>query len=217
MSAVGAMATVVEPVMPWTLPKPWTVPREWVGERCFILCSGESIGAQTEAIKTLRGRFIAVKHGVFLKPDADVLFVSGDRPIETVELLKAFTGTHAIIRSKMRPEYDPFHVKRVARAKDHATLCDLTDHVSGRDLGTSAINLAYHFGATEIVLLGYDMRGGHYCTHANQNPALAHFRRHVEFLMAFAADAKTKGVRIVNCSPTSAVKAFETQPLGAFL
>ncbi len=203
--------------MTWTVPPTWEVPREWPNARCFILCSGESIGGQSAVIPKLRGRFIAVKHGVYLKPDADVLFVTGDGDSEILPLMQAFTGTHCVVRSKVRPSFDPFNVKRVARAKDHTTLCDLRDHVSGRDAGTSAINLAYHFGATEIVLLGYDMRGGHYCEHPNQNPPPDHFVRHVEFLHALNADAKSKGIRIVNCSPTTAVRAFERQPLEMFL
>lgn len=211
MTAAGAMTR------PWTLPAAWRIPREWAGQRCFVLCSGESIGAQAETIKQLRGRFLAVKHGVYLKPDADVLFVSGDGPKDTLPLLKAFRGTHAIVRSKSYEVFEPYHVKRVSRAKDHTTLCDLTDHVSGYDTGTSAINLAYHFGATEIVLLGYDMTGGHFCPHPLQHPPRDHFKRHMEHLHQVNADAITKGVRIVNCSPITAVTAFEKQPLEAFL
>jgi hypothetical protein len=50
------------------------VPREWPGERCFVLCTGESIGPQAEMITRLKGRFIAVKHAIALRPDADVCF-----------------------------------------------------------------------------------------------------------------------------------------------
>jgi hypothetical protein len=67
------------------------------------------------------------------------------------------------------------------------------------------------------VLLGYDMSGGHFCKHPMQSPPRDHFKRHVVPLTALNADARKKGVRIVNCSPTSAVTAFEKQPLEAFL
>lgn len=201
----------------WTLPPTWTVPREWPGERCFILCSGESIGPQAPVIAQLQGRFIAVKHGVLLKPDADVLFVSGEgTPELALELLKVFTGKYAVVRQKHDPRL-PESVKRVTRTKTHTELCDLPDHVCGYDSGTSAINLAYHFGAKEIVLLGYDMRGGHFCPHPLQTPPQDHFVRHMEPLEGLAADAKKKGIRIVNCSPISKVTAFERQPLEAFL
>lgn len=198
-------------------PKPWQVPREWNNERCFILCSGESIGKQTETIKRLRGRFIAVKHGVLTRPDADVLFMPGEGWSDVVfPLLKKFTGTHVVMRSKFHPDL-PASVKRITRSKHHEELCELRDHVSGLDCGTSAINLAYHFGATEIVLLGYDMTGGHFCRHPLQNPPEHHFRRHLVPLKGLNEDARRKGIRIVNCSPISAVDAFERQSLEVFL
>ncbi len=202
---------------PWTLPKAWHVPREWIGDRCFILCSGESIGPQKAMIRQLKGRMIAVKHGVYIRPDADVLFLAGEGTLSfESDLIRAFSGQYMIVRSKHHPGL-PSDVLRVSRAKDHTTLCDLTDHVSGYDTGTSAINLAYHFGATEIIMLGFDMCGGHFCKHPLQNPPQDHFRRHMTTLDALNADAKRKGIRIVNCSPTSVVTAFEKQPLEAFL
>ena len=42
--------------MTWTLPTPWKVPREWVGERAFVICTGESIKPQREMIHQLQGR-----------------------------------------------------------------------------------------------------------------------------------------------------------------
>lgn len=199
-------------------PKPWLIPREWdAAEPCFVLCSGESIGAQAETIQRLKGRFVAVKHGVLLRPDADVLFMPGEA-FDTIclPLIKAFRGQHVIIRSKWHPSL-PSHAKRVTRTKQHEELCELRDHVCGYDSGTSAINVAYHFGARTIALLGYDMTGGHFCPHPLQNPPQGHFRNHMAPLKRLNEDAKRKGVRIVNCSPTSVVTAFERQQLGAFL
>lgn len=202
---------------PWTLPPTWHVPREWNNERCFILCSGESIGPQAQMIQKLQGRFVAVKHGILLRPDADVLFLAGEGTVTfETELIHKFRGRYVIVRSKHHPGL-PQSVLRVARAKDHTTLCELTDHVSGWDTGTSAINLAYHFGASTIVLLGYDMVGGHFCEHPLAKIPEDHFRRHMEPLKALNADAKRKGIRIVNCSPISRVTAFEKQPLESFL
>lgn len=203
--------------MTWTYPPTWHVPREWNNERCFILCSGESIGPQADTIKKLKGRFIAVKHGVFMRPDADVLFLAIDGGVESsLQLLEVFSGKYAVVRSKHHPDLPP-SVKRVARAKDHTSLCELTDHVSGRDCGTSAINLAKHFGATEIVMLGYDQRGGHFCSHPLQYPPKGHFKRHMEFLDSLNLDAVLKGIKIWNASPGTAVMAFEKRSLEEFL
>lgn len=203
------------------MPPLWSVPREWVGERCFIIAGGESVRTQREAIKALRGRIIAIKQSVFLRPDADVLFLAGESSIGDLhECWKAFTGTHLVVRGWRAGQIPP-GAKMVTRTKDHEHLSELQDHVCGYDVGTSAIDLAYHFGATEIILLGYDMTGGRWfngeLAHSMPFPPEQHFQRHMGPLPALAADAKAKGIRIVNCSPISRVKCFEKQPLGAFL
>jgi len=198
-------------------PPVWSVPREWPGETCLIVCSGESVAKQKDQIAGFRGRVIAVKHGVLLRPDADVLFLSGERsPDIGLELIPKFTGQHIVARSRSNPAF-PDTVKVMRRTKDHAHLCELRDHVCGYDSGTSAINLAYHFGATTILLAGYDMTGGHFCKHPLGHIPQEHFDRHMSPLDALAEDCRAKGVRVVNCSPISAVTAFEKQPLGAFL
>lgn len=205
----------------WNGPPLWSVPREWPGERCFIICGGESIRRQRDVIPTLKGRVIAIKEGVLLRPKADVLFLGGEKtPAIALPLIPKFKGRYMVVRGKSDQELPPA-VVRVTRAKDHTQLCDIPTHVCGYDTGTSAINLAYHFGATEIVMLGYDMRGRRWFEGEWPHPMPVipeeHFRRHMVPLEALAADAKAKGIRIVNCSPISRVTAFERRPLEEFL
>jgi hypothetical protein len=205
----------------WTLPPVWSIPREWPGERCFILCGGPSLKKQRSLVPKLKGRVIAVKHGVLLRPDADVLFLSGEQTAEIAgPLIPHFRGKYMIVRGKSCPEL-PASVKRITRTKDHSKVCDLPTHVAGRDAGTSAINIAYHFGATEIILLGYDMTGGRWFNgeikHYMPFPPQEHFDRHMEVLPPFAADLKAKGIRVVNCSPISKVTCFERASIEEFL
>jgi len=199
----------------------WSIPREWPGERVFILCNGESIRAQRELVPKLQGRIIAIKEAVRLRPDADVLFVAAERLVDIVPpLLKIFTGQYVIARNKVPATY-PDYVKRVSRTKDHTRLCETPSQVCGYDCGTSAINVAYHFGATEIVLLGMDMKGDRWCNGEFKHPMphipKDHHARHSSVLPDIAKDARAKGIRIVNCSPISALTCFERQPLEAFL
>ena len=205
----------------WTLPPVWTVPREWPGERCFVICGGESVREQRHLIPKLKGRFIAIKEGVLVRPDADVLFLGGERTPEiALPLIPKFRGTYMVVRGKSDHAL-PASVKRVTRTKDHTKLCDLPGHVCGYDSGTSAINLAYHFGATEIVLIGYDMRGRRWFEgewpHPMPHIPEEHFQRHMKPLAALAEDAKAKGIRIVNVSPISRVTCFETRRLEDYL
>src|SRR5687767_7117283 len=84
----------------------WSVPLEWPGERVFVICSGESVSSQTEQIRRLKGRFIAVKHGVLLRPDADVLFLSGERsPDIGLSLIPKFRGRYIVSRSRSNPAF----------------------------------------------------------------------------------------------------------------
>lgn len=206
----------------WTAPPLWTVPRAWAGERAFVICGGESVKAQRHLIPQLQGRFIAVKHGVFLRPDADVLFFAGERPEEIAPLcLKAFRGETIVVRGKGHPVF-PDSAKRIGRTPEpHHALSDDPTKVAGYDAGTSAINLAYLFGAEEIVVLGMDMAGGRWFNgeipHFLPQPPERDFQIHMSVLPKIAEDAKQKGIRIVNCSPTSRVTCFDYQPLEAFL
>lgn len=198
----------------WTPPPTWTVPREWPNAICLVVCSGESAGPQRDLIRRFAGPVIAVKHGVLLRPDAEVFFMSGEwtATIAAGLLPKwqgfGHPGHYAVVRGRSCAQLDPIF-KRVTRSKMHGTLSDLPDHVTGLDTGTSAINLAYHFGATTILMVGYDMAGGHFCKHPLPRPPQQHFDRHMQPLSALNADAIRKGIRIVNLSPTSVVTAFE--------
>lgn len=205
----------------WTPPALWSVPKDWPGERCFVICGGESVRAQRDLIPRLQGRIIAVKHSVLLRPDADVLFFAGERPEEIAPVcLKAYTGPRIVVRGRGHPVF-PDHAKRVWRTTEHFALSDDSTCVAGYDAGTSAINLAALFGATEIILLGYDMQGGRWFNgelkHYLPQPPERDFQTHMSVLPSIAEDAKRKGIRIVNCSPISRVTCFEQQPLEAFL
>jgi hypothetical protein len=214
--------------MTWQAPPLWSVPRAWAGERCFVICGGESVKAQRDLIPRLTGRIIAVKHAALLRPDADVLFWAGERADELAPpVLSVFTGGDIVVRGKGHPVF-PAHAKRIGRTCDdkgnlhpHSVLSVDPTRVAGYDAGTSAINLAVLFGATEILVLGMDMAGGRWFNgqidHYLPQPPESDFQRHMAPLPFLAVDATRKGIRIVNCSPVSRVTCFERQPLEAFL
>lgn len=208
-------------VATWVAPPIWSVPRAWTGERCFVLCGGESLKAQRDLVPHLQGRVIAVKHGVLLRPDADVLFFAGERPADVAPpLLRAFRGEHIVVRGRGHAVF-PEHTKRIWRTVAHDQFSDDPTMVAGFDAGTSAINLAILFGATEVVVLGYDMVGGRWfngeVNHYLPNPPESDFQRHLSVLPYLAEDASAKGIRIVNVSPISRVTCFERRPLEAFV
>lgn len=201
----------------WIPPPIWSVPREWPEARCFVLCGGASLRAQRHLVPYLPGRIIAVKEGVLLRPDADVLFFAGEQPeIIAPPLLTRFCGRYIVVRGKGHPVF-PATAKRIWRTPDHARWSDDPTMVAGFDAGTSAINLAMLFGATDIIVLGYDMTGGRWFAgeHPHPTPVIpeSDFRRHMAPLERLAADAHAKGIRIVNVSPVSRVTCFEQRRL----
>ncbi len=202
------------------MPVEWSVPREWPGERCFIICGGESVKEQEHLIPKLHGRFIAIKQSVALRPDADVMFIAGkDDGRVCAKFFPLHQGPYLVARGSY-PNV-PKRTKILQRKLPAERLSTLPSHVAGLDAGTSAINLAYLFGATEIILLGYDMTGGRWLNGRYQHhlpyPPQRHFELHMAALPPFADDLKEVGVRVVNCSPISAVTVFEKKPLEEFV
>lgn len=198
-----------------------TITPDWKGERCFIIGNGESVTPQRKLIPKLRGRFIAIKQSVALRPDADVMFISGKRAWEICKpVFPLFTGTYIITRGRGDKRF-PARVWRIGRTKDVATLCEDPRYVAGLDAGTSAVNLAYHFGATEIVLLGIDYHGARWSNgefpHFMPVPPTCHQHRHLEVHELFGPTVVARGVRVVNTSKHSLLKCYEKQPLEAFL
>jgi len=80
--------------------------------------------------------------------------------------------------------------------------------------GMSAINIAYHLGATKIVLLGFDMRtikgmknyhNDHKEMPESEKNMKKRFELHMNGVLAISRDAKKYGVEIYNATPGSAI------------
>jgi hypothetical protein len=193
---------------------PWSVPREWDGERCFVLCGGASL--QRELVPQLKGRIIAIKQAVKLRPNADVMFVSGrDDPKVCASYFPLYEGPRIVCRHDYPGmPVGTYHLRRVkggGYSRDPQLL-------GGLDAGASAINLAALFGAREIVLLGMDMTGGRWVKR-HHLPVIPqrHFDLHLAGLAEMAPEIAKDGVRVVNCSPVSVVPFFEKRPIEEFL
>lgn len=194
----------------------WTVPREWDGERCFIIAGGRSVSGQVDQITKLRGRIIAIKQAVQLRPKADVMLLAArDDWFVCRDYFKLYRGPRIICRSNY-PNM-PRGTLYLRRSKE--ALSRDPQLLAGLDAGASAINLATLFGAKEIILLGIDMVQGRWVTKHPTMPVIPdwHFKLHLEGLQRMAPELKRDGIRVINCSPVSAVECFERRPLKEFL
>lgn len=163
-----------------------------------VLATGESMNQQqADAVRDIC-KLVAVSDAYRLAPFADVL-VSSD---------KAWWLAH--------PEALQFKGRKFCSVE-----CDgvekyngLPPHRTSHNSGLLGMRVAQHLGATQILLLGFDMRGSHFFgAHPaplnNTTPS-----RFKTFLRQFEA---WDGCEVINCTPASALTRFPSISLSEAL
>lgn len=194
----------------------WTVPKEWSGARCFIIGGGASVERQKKLVPKLKGRVIAIKQSVALRPHADVmLLASREDRLVCAPYFRIYRGPRIVCRSN----YPGMPAGTLYLRRSKEPLSRNPQFVAGLDAGATAINLAALFGATEIILLGLDMCGGRWVKNHPTMPVIPqwHFDLHLQGLREMAPELTRDGIRVVNCSPISAINCFEKRALEDFV
>jgi hypothetical protein len=173
-------------------------------------------------VSTLPGRIIAINNAWKLRPDADVLYFCDAAwwRKHGQEVKSGFRGGYRITISDAR---DPA-LKRL-RNSGRTGLETKPDGLRhGTNSGYQAINLAYHFGARRIALLGYDMRieEGRTHWHAGHGAEPAVVRHRLEKVMlpqfkALVAPLAAAGVEVLNATPGSALTCWPYRSLEEIL
>ena len=182
---------------------------------CVVAATGPSL---TEAVAAqCRGqRVIAVNDAYRRLPFADVLY-AGDADWWAVHQgCPDFAGEKwgTIGRRAPAPPWArAYGVQLVAGTHDTDGFSTNPAWIGwGGNSGFAAINLALLFGATTIRLVGFDMRVTEPRHFFGDHPAPLHnVAKYEHFLGAFRAAARQlpPGVRIINCTPGSALTCFE--------
>lgn len=202
------------------------VERCWPNATVVILASGPSLTAEDVDFVRGKARVIAINDTHRLAPWADVLYSSDRMWWPSHQGVPSFAGRKFGIGSKVG-FYNPFNRYpdiTVLRNTGYTGL-ELQPHGlrNGENSGYAAINLAVHFGASRIVLLGYDMArrngqvhffGRHVGMNNPTDAVLAGYRRH---FLTLVEPLKAIGVEIVNCTPGSSLDAFPMADLRATL
>lgn len=197
----------------------------WKGETVFIIGGGPSlIGFDYTPIQNRK--VIGVNNAYRLGDWVDVCWFGDLKWLHwhQKELRSDFKGiiAHCNTRSDLRRKrwMVPFN-----RGTPLGIVTDKKMVAWNRCSGFSAINLAYHMGASTVFLLGFDMKhdtkqkNWHRDHKEDQSLRLAE-RRYARFLVASKAihrDAQKLGLRIVNGNLDSAIMEFEKMTLGDFL
>jgi hypothetical protein len=193
------------------------VTRRWHGETVAILATGPSLTADVCAFVRGKARVIAINNAHTIAPWADVLYSSDRHWWPHHKGAPSFTGDKFGIGSTVG-KANPFSAYpgiTVLKNTGHSGLeLDPTGLRNGRNSGYAAINLAVHFGAARILLLGYDMgiRGGQvhfFGSHRGMsNPTDAHFGTFRRLFLTMVDPLKAIGVEVLNCTPGSSLDAF---------
>lgn len=128
----------------------------------------------------------------------------------------AFAGQKCSIQDSGGNITDP-EVHLVRNAGPNGISVDPEKIATGRNSGYQAINLAILAGAKTVLLIGYDGTTDHWFgKHPVPTPESAG-PMYVEAARAGAPAIKAAGVRVINCSPGSAINAFERMDLAEAL
>ena len=208
------------------------VAREWQEAAAVLIGGGPSLTpqqvAQVALVRTQRRalRVIAVNDAYRLAPFADVCYFADsewwgwhkDRPD-----FHAFAGQKCSISDSGGNIKDPaVHILRNANGRGHGfgLSLDPKEIVTGRNSGYQALNIAILAGSKTIILIGFDAREPTatmsrthwFGDHPRREPIAAY----AEYRKAFSAGERaieTAGVKVVNCSPGSAIDSFPKMDL----
>lgn len=200
--------------------------RGW--HRIICAASGPSIGGHQVALLRDRARLNALGWHVIvvnttwqLLPNADVLY-AGDTSwwdLHLPAVQKNFAGECWTQSRRIAHRDHLHHVK----CSDEPGLTTKPGVVfSGSNSGYQAVNLAYLFGASEILLVGYDMQRTYGISHwhgdhpSPLNPDMP-IESWVKKFGQLAHDLIAKEVAIVNCSIETALTCFPRQDLESCL
>lgn len=205
----------------------WTVPRIWPGET--VVCVGGGPSLSVEQLERVRGRarVIVINNAYQLAPWADVLYACDLRWWRWHAGDPGGQGDHGIFKG-LKVSLDTGQAGRPDEVKllENTGIKGFEEKPDGLRTGSNAgyqvINLAPHFGAARILLLGYDMRRGEdgrahwHAEHPTGGP--------IDYENFFApkfydlvAPLDALGIEVWNVTPGSALTAFPKMTLEAAL
>lgn len=181
-----------------------------------IACVGGGPSLTKSDVELLRDvcSVIAVNDAYRLAPWADALYASDLQWWKWHDdaLMKFAGRKYAITSSVARAEDFPPDVQVLRNTGPFGLELDRRCLRDGRNSGYAAINLAVHFGATRILLLGYDMmRGdddrGHWF---GEHPVVdrSPYEQFRESFDTMTVSLAALGIEVLNCSRRTALTTF---------
>jgi hypothetical protein len=200
---------------------PWP---DWRGKACAIVASGPS--AKQAGIGALKGRLpvLAIKKNVELAPWADVVY-GCDGPWWRHERgLPKFCGLKLCYDVQACDEFGLRRVHIPDKLSNRLLFGQTGTIGAAGNSGFQALNLAAQFGATRILLIGFDAhgRGGEHWYGRNNwnfanNPTEDNYRRWRHAFELALHDLTERGIDVINASMSSDLKCFPKATVAAAL
>lgn len=192
---------------------------DWRGQACAIVASGPSAAGADLAPLRGRARVIVINSSWVLAPWADVLYAADSRWWLAAGGAPGFAGLKVTADKTAAERFGLRLVSFVPCCYDITV--DRPGMIgAGGHSGFHALNLAVQWGASPIVLVGFDMRvdmGLHWHPdHKQRNPEAHHMERWRMALDAQAPRLAGLGVAVLNASPVSRLRAFPRIDLAAY-
>lgn len=199
----------------------WRAPVMWQNETVFLVGGGPSLSRLDLSPLDARAphqRVITINNAFRLIARPDVIFYADTRwwGWHGKDVAEDFPGRIISTCSASIRFLDP-RVLRMGRdyrydlrsrmAEEIVPLTDEPTLLSGPDSGSMAMNLAYHFGASRIVLLGFDMgfSGGESHWHPDhQIPSVEANYTDLFFphYPGLVTALQKRGVEVIRCTPS---------------
>lgn len=190
----------------------------WYGQTVVVAGSGPGL-TEDVAARCQHHSTIAVNDAYLLMQHAQVLYAADSDWWDHHAGVRAFKGE----RWSVLETYDPmlyrrklfisnkYHVKLVGGSGGTAFSPDPQYVTYGSNSGFQAINLAMHFGAVRIVLVGFNMNGDHFF---GKHPPPLRNSDPGAFIKYFAEAAALGGhTEIINATPNTELKCFPMMSL----
>jgi hypothetical protein len=191
------------------------IEKRWGGATVFVAATGPSLTPEVASL--VRGnRVVAVNDAYKLFPFADVLYACDAKWWDVHKGCPGFLGerwsSHEKGGSNDKREAGAKYGLKLVAGRSGETFRTDGAIAYGSNSGFQAVNLAILFGASRIVLVGFDMRevGGRRHFFGEHPRPLRSGGCFQSWAAKFASAAKClpAGVQVVNATPGSAVKAF---------
>jgi hypothetical protein len=192
------------------------VPRLWPDSTMAILATGPSLTqADVDVVRPKVDVVIAVSNAYRLAPWADVIVSSESKwwtwhpAARQLPALK-----YGCVSSPGHRVRYPAEVQAIVSSGRRGFDPDPSRIRDGHNSGYQAIHLAVHLGATTVILLGFDMQGGHFFGHHPDRTGPL-FPSCLAAFPTLVAPLEARGVRVINCTRRTALTCFPQHPLEA--